>query len=75
VDRLTSLPRAVRWRILRRAALVAGCPATDLSARHVEAVDALVAAWHGQRGVDLPGSVRAVRRGGDLCFQRAAVAG
>ena len=75
VDRLAELPRAVRWRVLRRAAVAAGSPATDLSAKHVAAVDALVTDWHGQHGVDLPGSVRAARRGADVCFEPAAVAG
>ena len=74
-DRLSVLPRAVRGRVLRRAALAAGCPATDLTAGHVEALEALVTAWHGQRGVDLPGPVRAVRRGGEVRFERPAVAG
>ena len=74
-DRLAALPQAVRWRVLRRAALAAGCPATDLTAGHVEALDALVTDWHGQRGVDLPGPVRAARRGGEVGFEKPAVAG
>ena len=74
-ERLAALPQAVRSRVLRRAALAAGCPATDLSAGHVDALDALVTGWHGQRGIDLPGSVRAARRGGDVGFERRTVAG
>lgn len=74
-ERLATLPQAVRSRVLRRAALAAGCPATDLSAAHIDALDALVTRWHGQRGIDLPGSVRAARRGGDVGFEQRAVAG
>lgn len=58
---LAELPRAVRTRVLRRAALAAGAPATDLTAGHVAAVDELVTAWHGQRGIDLPGGLTARR--------------
>ncbi|MFW6091230.1 MAG: tRNA lysidine(34) synthetase TilS, partial [Actinomycetota bacterium] len=63
VPQLAALPLAVRSRVLRRAAIVAGSPPTDLTAGHVRALDALVTRWHGQRGVDLPGGVRAARRG------------
>lgn len=69
VEMLADLPRAVRWRALRAAATAAGCPATDLTAAHVGAVDTLVTAWRGQKGIDLPGPVRAVRRAGILAFQ------
>jgi tRNA(Ile)-lysidine synthase len=68
VDRLVALPAAVRRRVLHRAGLRAGCPGTDLFASHVSAVDALVVDWHGQAWVDLPGSVRAHRRGNLLCL-------
>ncbi|TDD70533.1 tRNA lysidine(34) synthetase TilS [Jiangella aurantiaca] len=68
VDHLAKLPRAVRWRVLRRAAIAAGSPATDLTAAHVAAVDALVTAWRGQAGIDLPGGLRATRRDGVLRF-------
>ncbi len=63
---LTDPPAAVRHRVLRLAALAAGCPAGELFAVHVGALDALVVGWRGQRAVDLPGAVRAVRRGDDL---------
>jgi tRNA(Ile)-lysidine synthase len=66
VDVLSRAPAAVRQRVLHRAALAAGCPAGDLSATHVLAMDALVTGWHGQRGVDLPGRVQAWRSGGSL---------
>ncbi|WP_035811976.1 tRNA lysidine(34) synthetase TilS [Jiangella gansuensis] len=68
VDHLVKLPPAVRWRVLRRAAIAAGSPPTDLTAGHVAAVDALVTAWRGQVGVDLPGGLRAVRRDGAVHF-------
>jgi len=63
---LAQAPAALRRRVLRRAALEAGAPGTDLTADHVAAVDRLVTGWHGQCGVDLPGPAHAERRGGDL---------
>ncbi|XRQ06543.1 tRNA lysidine(34) synthetase TilS [Actinomadura welshii] len=72
LERLGELPRAVRTRVLRMAALKAGSPAGTLAAVHVDAVDRLVTAWHGQRHVDLPGGLRAVRRYGKLLFGRTS---
>ena len=66
VAALAALPRAVRRRVLRRAVIGAGSPATDLTAAHVCAVDELVVAWRGQSWVDLPGGVRARRQGDRL---------
>jgi tRNA(Ile)-lysidine synthase len=66
VDGLLARPAPVRRRVLRRAALAAGCPPAELFREHVLAMDALVTAWHGQRWVDLPGHVRCVRRDGRL---------
>lgn len=66
---LAALPASLRTRVLRSVALEAGCPASDLAAVHVTAVDRLVTAWHGQQGVDLPGGVVAVRRGGAIVFR------
>jgi tRNA(Ile)-lysidine synthase len=57
-------PAAIRTRVLRQGALEAGCRATDLTAGHVAAVDALVTDWRGQRWIDLPQGVRAIRRAG-----------
>ncbi|HUR73936.1 MAG TPA: tRNA lysidine(34) synthetase TilS [Sporichthya sp.] len=65
---LGAQPAAIRTRILRAAAIAAGCPAGALSAGHVESVDALVTAWHGQQGLDLPGRVHARRTCGILAF-------
>jgi tRNA(Ile)-lysidine synthetase-like protein len=68
IGHLGGVPQAVRWRALREAAVVAGCAPTDLTAAHIEAIDTLIMAWRGQKGVDLPGSVRAKRHGGVLAF-------
>jgi tRNA(Ile)-lysidine synthase len=65
---LATYPQAIRQRVLRRAAIAAGSPPTDLTAAHVDAMDALVTKWHGQVGVDLPGKLRASRVGGVLGF-------
>jgi tRNA(Ile)-lysidine synthase len=65
---LRGLPEAIRTRVLRDAALAAGCPHGALTAGHVERMDALITAWHGQRWVDLPGGVRAQRRDGKVWF-------
>jgi tRNA(Ile)-lysidine synthase len=69
-DRLAALPSAVRRRVIRTVAIEAGSPAGALFAVHVAAVDALVVAWHGQQGVDLPGRVTATRRYGRLLLAR-----
>ena len=61
VGLLATFPQAVRQRVLRRAAIAAGSRPTDLTAAHVEAMDALITKWHGQVGVDLPGKLRATR--------------
>lgn len=75
VEPLLSWPPAVRRRVLRLAALAAGCPATELFLVHVDAMDALVTNWRGQQGVDLPGPVRAQRTGATIEFVRGPVAG
>jgi tRNA(Ile)-lysidine synthase len=68
VTELAALPKAVRSRVLRARAVAAGCPPGALAAVHVEALDRLVTAWHGQRHTDLPGGVRAFRSHGMLVF-------
>jgi tRNA(Ile)-lysidine synthase len=65
---LAALPQAIRARVLRDAAIMAGCPHGALTAGHVDGVDALVTAWRGQRWVDLPGGVQARRRDGKVWF-------
>jgi len=67
---LAALPSAVRSRVLHGAAVAAGCPAGALSAQHVRQVDMLLTSWHGQRWIDLPGGVRALRRCGRLLLTR-----
>lgn len=69
VDALAGLAPAVRTRVLRLGALDAGALPRDLAYEHVVALDRLVTAWHGQAGVDLPGHLRGVRRGGVLAFE------
>ena len=70
VDLLSDRPRAVRTRVLRQAALLAGCPPTDLTAAHVDRLDDLVCRWRGQGAVDLPGRVSGSRECGRLGFAR-----
>jgi tRNA(Ile)-lysidine synthase len=65
---LAGLPGALRTRVLRRAAIAAGCPPGALTAGHVEALDALITSWRGQRWADLPGGVRGTRQHGKLLF-------
>jgi tRNA(Ile)-lysidine synthase len=65
---LAALPAAIRTRVLRQAAISAGCPAGALTAGHVQRADELVTCWHGQRWADLPGGVRVRRRDGKLWF-------
>jgi tRNA(Ile)-lysidine synthase len=72
---LAAAPAALRSRVLRAAALAAGCPATDLTSGHVRAVDRLVTDWRGQAGLDLPGDVVASRAGGTLGLTRRRVGG
>jgi tRNA(Ile)-lysidine synthase len=69
-DTLAGLPMAIRLRLLRSAALAAGCPAGALSQRHIGSLDELVTGWHGQRWADLPGGIRCRRRYGRLLFSR-----
>lgn len=71
VERLAPLHEAIRRRVLRRAALDAGAIDAELFHEHVVAVDELVTAWRGQKWIDLPGHVRALRREGFVVFARA----
>jgi tRNA(Ile)-lysidine synthase len=75
VQALEGLPRAVRTRVLRRAAIAAGSPSGALAAVHVDELDRLITAWHGQHHVDLPGGVTAFRRYGKLLFGTFATGG
>ena len=69
VAALSELPVAVRTRVLRRAAIEAGAPAGSLTAAHIDSVDALVVAWHGQGPVSLPGGLEARRACDRLSFR------
>ncbi len=67
---LTALPLAVRSRVLHGAAVTAGCPAGALTACHIRQLDELLTGWRGQRWIDLPVGVRALRRYGKLLFTK-----
>ena len=69
---LRALPAAIRTRVLRDAAIMAGCPHGALTAGHVDRIGALVTDWRGQRWVDLPGGVRARRQAGKVWFTSSA---
>ena len=60
---------SLRTRVLRRAALEAGCPAGALNARHVRELDRLVTEWRGQAHIDLPGGIRGRRAAGRVRFE------
>ncbi len=66
---LAQLPLAVRARVLQGAAVAAGCPAGSLTAAHIGQIGELLTGWRGQRWIDLPGGVRALRRCGRLLFE------
>ena len=68
VATMTSLPTAVRTRVLRKAAIEAGCPANDLTAVHVGELDRLLTDWHGQGPLHLPGRVQGSRACGTLAL-------
>ena len=67
-QRLAALPRAIRTRIIRKAALAAG--AEQLTYEQVGAVEALISAWRGQGAVSLPGGVKVERISGRLSLSR-----
>ena len=69
-ETLAQYPRAIRTRVLRLAALRAGCPATELTRDHVKAIDELITGWRGQRWIDLPGHMLAQRTNGLVAFER-----
>jgi tRNA(Ile)-lysidine synthase len=72
---LRAAPAALRSRVIRMTAVACGCPPTDLTAEHVRAVESLLTDGRGGRSIDLPGAVRAVRRGAEVQFERPDVAG
>lgn len=69
VGELTSTPAAIRTRMLRLAAVIAGCPPGELFAVHIDALDAQVAnTTHLPKSIQLPGHVTAIRTGTTLRF-------
>jgi tRNA(Ile)-lysidine synthase len=64
VDGVRGLPAAVRRRVLRTWLLAGGVP--ELTDAHLRSADDLVAAWHGQGGVWLPGGLVLRRSHGRL---------
>jgi len=70
VSTLVSAPLPLRHRVLHRAALEAGAPPAELTRAHVLEVDKLFVGWRGQRWIDLPGPLRAIRRDGVLVLER-----
>jgi tRNA(Ile)-lysidine synthase len=74
VAELAAQPAALRHRIIRLAALAAGCPGGTLSERHIISVDELVTGWRGQQWTDLPGGIRCQRRYGRLLFTAGVAA-
>jgi len=66
VAALATMPGALRTRVLRAFALRLGAPGGALAAAHIDALDALVVAWHGQGPVALPGAIFVVRQAGRL---------
>ncbi|TQN33175.1 tRNA(Ile)-lysidine synthase [Haloactinospora alba] len=75
VTELGGVPRAVRTRVLRRTALESGCPAGELTARHVAELERLVSAWRGQKHIPLPGGVRGWRTGKRIVLASGAASG
>lgn len=69
VEPLERAEPSLRTRVLRRAALEAGCPASALNARHVRELDRLVTEWRGQAHIDLPGGIRGRRSAGRVLFE------
>lgn len=72
IAELAELPKAVRTRILRMAIYALGAPAGSLSAEHIDPVEALISAWHGQGVCSLPGGVKVARISGRLSLLREA---
>lgn len=72
IKALRGLPRAVRTRILRRAALRSGVRGGELMRWHIDHLDDLVMGPGGGRGINLPG-VRAVQRGGKIMLERVGL--
>jgi tRNA(Ile)-lysidine synthase len=68
LDGLAALPRAIRTRVWRLLAQEAGAPIGDVSAAHVESLDALLTSWHGQGPLHVPGGIAVSRERGAIRF-------
>ncbi len=68
LDALAALPRAIRTRVWRLLAAEAGAPLADVSAAHVESLDALLTSWHGQGPLHVPGGIAVARDQGTIRF-------
>ena len=68
LDALAALPRAIRTRVWRLLAAEAGAPLADVSAAHVESLDALLTSWHGQGPLHVPGGIAVAREQGTIRF-------
>jgi tRNA(Ile)-lysidine synthase len=66
VSELERLPKAIRSRVLRLAIYQAGAPSGSLSAEHINAAEALISDWHGQKELSLPGDVKLLRNSGRI---------
>lgn len=71
VAALAALPEAIRRRVWRLLAVEAGSSPGSLTARHVDALDALVTHWRGQGAVSLPGGHRVARAASFIVCERA----
>lgn len=66
IEVISTLPRAVRTRILRMAVYASGAPMGSITAEQVSVLEALVTSWSGQGEVSLPGGVKVQRISGRL---------
>ncbi len=69
LDALAALPRPIRTRVWRLLAAEAGAPLGDVSAAHVESLDALLTSWHGQGPLHVPGGIAVARERRAIRFQ------
>jgi tRNA(Ile)-lysidine synthase len=68
LEALAALPRALRTRVWRLLAAEAGAPLADVTAAHVESLDALLTSWHGQGPLHVPGGIAVARERGAIRF-------
>ncbi|WP_026932325.1 tRNA lysidine(34) synthetase TilS [Glycomyces tenuis] len=72
VEPLAALPAPIRQRVVRTWIFQLGVNGADLNHHHLDAVEALVAAWHGQGPTFLPGGVEVRRERGRITAARPA---